>query len=79
MIIPNDIIYLLSEYNCNIRDSVYLSLINREIYNNSDKIFLNDPIISKKNYKRILKYNFNNFKFTEDIIIINPNIFKFNI
>ena len=43
MIVPNDTIYLISNYNCNIEDSINLSLLNREIYDNSDGIFLNNP------------------------------------
>jgi len=43
MIIPSDIIFTISHYNCNIEDSINLSLLNREIYDNSDGIFLNNP------------------------------------
>jgi len=59
--IPNDIIYLISEYNHHIEDSIILSLINKEIYNNCDKIILHNPIITNKNYKTIIKYKFNDF------------------
>ena len=73
IMIPIDIIYTVSQYNCNIKDSVNLSLINEEIYNNCANIFLNNPIINQDNYKIILKYKFNNYELDNNFVLKNPN------
>ena len=60
--IAQDIIYLISEYNKDNIDSIKLSLINKETYDNSDKILLNYPFITNENYKTMIRYKFNKFK-----------------
>ena len=77
MTIPNDIIYLISEYNNGVIDSINLSLMNKEIYNNSNRIFLNDPFVTYNNYVNVLKYNFNNFRFQENLSSLIRDYNKF--
>ena len=57
MIIPSDTIYIISKFNCSIKDSINLSLLNRENYDNSDRITLNNPFITHNNIHIISKYN----------------------
>ena len=71
--IPSDIIYLVSEYNCDYKDSFKLSLINKGIYDNSDKIYLNNPIVTYKNYETIIRYNFNELILGNNFIIMDIN------
>ena len=73
MHIPSDIIYLISDYNSDVGDSIYLSLINREIYENSHKIFLNNPLITYENHRILSKYNLKNFKLEKNLMIMNYN------
>ena len=75
MVIFYDAIYMISEYNNCIKDSIKLSLMDRELYNNSNKIFLNCPKITKKNHKMILKYNLKKFELDKNILIRNPNLY----
>ena len=75
MIIPPDAIYIISEYNDKIIDSISLSQINKEIYNNRDKIMLNYPTITDKNHKTVLEYSYKKFKFADSIKVIDPNIY----
>ena len=57
MIIPYDTIYLISNYNCDIKDSIKLSLLNREINDNSNRIVLNNPLITYENFHIMSKYD----------------------
>ena len=73
MVIPNDIIYLISEYNNGIMDSIRLSCINKGIYDNSEKIYLERPFITYKNCKVISKYKFDRYGIEDNLIIRNIN------
>ena len=71
--IANDIIYIISEYNCDLKDSVNLSLINKEIYENRNRIHLNNPLITINNHNKILKYYITGYRKEQDTIIKNIN------
>ena len=67
--IPLDTIYLISQYNSNYKDSINISLLNKEINDNSNKIFLNNPLITNENYETISKYKFDNYELGKNLVI----------
>ena len=76
MKIPNDTIYLISNYNHDIKDSINLSILNRKINDNCDRITLNNLMITQENFHILSKYNIKNItlNFFEQSITLPNNL-----